>query len=176
MWKPGVPTVSSATPTHAYRHTEKHGWRNLSPGHSPWPGRTCLLQTPPGESRAPSLLQLQPKGKHRKDCASTLTFFLKWLFSCWNSMFYVCNIFTQYQLSVSAGVTQGLPHANQGSTQHFNPLLPEPWPLLFPSQAFSPFRKHQGAWRSFPGLAGQGREMNTRYHFTIVLREKSARF
>lgn len=42
--------------------------------------------------------------------------------------------------------------------------------------ALSAFGKHRGAGRSFPHLAGQGREMNTRCFFTIVLREKPARF
>lgn len=113
-------------------------------------GPACCKCTQ-ANSGFPSLLQPQPKGKYRKDCVSTVTFKNGFLVAGTACFTFLSHLHTA-KLSVSAGVTQGLPHAGQGTSHPFNSLtagaLPAP---VFPT-APSPHGNHRGAGRSFPGL------------------------
>lgn len=81
-------------------------------------------------------------------------------------MFYVCNTFTQYQLSVSAGVTQGLPHANQGSTQHFNPIAAGALATAISLTSILPVQEAPGSLEELPrpGRARQGNEHQVSFY------------
>lgn len=137
-------------------------------------GPACCKCTP-ANPRLPPLLQLQPKGKGRTDCISTVTLKNGLLVARAARFTFLAHLHNA-KLFVGAGLHRDFPMQARAAPTILTPLLPEPWPLLLPSQALPPFGKHGGAWRSFPGLAGQGREANPACFFTIVLREKPARF
>lgn len=126
-------------------------------------------------SGLPPLLQPQPNAKYRKDCVSTVALKNGFLVAG-TAYFTFLPHLQKAKLPVSAGVTKGLPHAGQGTSHHFNSIAAGALATPISPTALSAFGKHRGAGRSFPHLAGQGREMNTRCFFTIVLREKPARF
>lgn len=137
----------------------------------PRAGRTCLLQTHPVNPGLPPLLQLQPRGKRRKDCISTVPLKMAfWLLE--RHVLYFYHIYNA-KLSVSAGVTQGLPHAGQGTSHHFNPIAAGALTAAISLTSTFPVRE---APQSLQELPRPGRETNPGCSFTIVLREKPARF
>lgn len=166
-WKPGAPTMSSAAPTHVCRHSEKQGARNLTLQHptcqSQGPGRTCLLQMHPGEPRAPATAK--GKGQNGLHLHRDIK---KWPFGCSNSTFYIFITFTQRQIVCRCWVTQGLPHAGQGTSHHFNPIAAGALAAATSLKSTSSVRETRRSLEELPrpGRARQGSETRVfLYHY-----------
>lgn len=104
--------------------------------HSQRPGRTCLQQTHSGEFRVPSPTSATTKCKIQKGlCLHSGV--KKWFF--WLLEQHILHFYHIYRrpncLSVP-GLQRDFPTQARAPPTILTPLLPEPWPLLFPPQHF----------------------------------------